>query len=95
MTSGSTGGFIGVTRLDPGEVMREHHHPDCEEFVLATRGELIVEIDGVPRTVGAGEGCFVPRNTRHQLRNPGDGPAELVVHLGPLIPTHHRRSGGR
>ncbi|MEW2330239.1 cupin domain-containing protein [Micromonospora chersina] len=85
-TVGSTSGFMGVATLAPGERIAEHYHPYSEEFLYVARGAITVDLDDRPVPVAAGEALFVPRHTRHRLRNTGDEPAEVVFHLGPLAP---------
>ncbi|MGI5216218.1 cupin domain-containing protein [Plantactinospora sp. CA-290183] len=85
-TVGSTSGFLGVAHLAPGERIAEHYHPYSEEFLYVSRGELVVDLDGDPVPVRAGEALYIPVEVRHRLRNVADEPAEVVFHLGPLAP---------
>ena len=85
-TVGSTSGFMGVANLRPGERIAEHYHPYSEEFLCLVRGQLTVDLDGVPTPLAAGEGVYIPVNVRHRLRNTGDEDAFAVFHLGPLAP---------
>lgn len=86
-TVGSTSGFMGVARLQPGERITEHYHPYSEEFLLLTSGELTVDLDGTPRVLTAGQGLLIPKDVRHRLRNTGSEEAFAVFHLGPLAPS--------
>jgi putative monooxygenase len=83
---GSTSGFCGVAHLEPGERIAEHYHPYSEEFLTLVEGELTVDLDGVATPLSAGEALFIPKYTRHRLRNTGSGPVRAVFHLGPLAP---------
>ncbi|MEV4758548.1 cupin domain-containing protein [Micromonospora sp. NPDC049559] len=83
---GSTSGFMGVSRLEPGERIAEHYHPYSEEFLYVARGAITVDLDDEPVVVGQGEAIYIAINTRHRVRNVGDEPAEVVFHLGPLAP---------
>jgi putative monooxygenase len=85
-TVGSTSGFMGVSRLAPGERIAEHYHPYSEEFLYVSRGAIVVDLDDEPVPVAAGEALYIAINTRHRVRNVGDEPAEVVFHLGPLAP---------
>lgn len=85
-TVGSTTGFLGVAMLEAGERIAEHYHPYSEEFVYAVRGQLEIDLDGVPHALGEGQGLVVPKNMRHRVRNAGPGPAQIVFHLCPLAP---------
>jgi putative monooxygenase len=85
-TVGSTSGFLGVATLLPGERIGEHYHPYSEEFLYVVRGELVIDLDGQPVTLAAGEALYIPVQVRHRLRNVGQDPAEAVFQLGPLAP---------
>src|SRR3954454_18471554 len=39
-TVGSTSGFFGVLRLEPGERVSEHYHPYSEEFLYVVSGRI-------------------------------------------------------
>ncbi|MEV0847239.1 cupin domain-containing protein [Streptomyces sp. NPDC049954] len=86
-TVGSTSGFMGVARLQPGEHVSEHYHPYSEEFLLLVEGELTVDLDDTPVVLAAGQGLLVPKNVRHRLRNTGSTEVFAVFHLGPLAPS--------
>ncbi|WP_327681283.1 cupin domain-containing protein [Kitasatospora sp. NBC_00458] len=86
-TVGSTSGFMGIARLQPGERISEHYHPYSEEFVLLVRGELTLDLDDKPFELFAGQGLVIPKDVRHRLRNTGTEEAFAVFHLGPLAPS--------
>ncbi|MFB7475675.1 cupin domain-containing protein [Kitasatospora sp. NPDC056184] len=86
-TVGSTSGFMGVARLQPGERISEHYHPYSEEFLLLVRGELTLDLDDKPFELFAGQGLVIPKDVRHRLRNTGSEEAFAVFHLGPLAPS--------
>lgn len=85
-TVGSTSGFGGVLRLQPGEFVAEHYHPYSEEFFHVVEGELEMRLDGHPVPLGPGDSLLVPIGVRHRLMNVGGKPAHLVFHLSPLAP---------
>jgi quercetin dioxygenase-like cupin family protein/ribosome-associated toxin RatA of RatAB toxin-antitoxin module len=85
-TVASTSGFMGGATLAPGEAIAEHLHPYSEEFVFCIRGELEVDVEDKVISVPAGSAILVPKETRHRLRNVGDGEVFAVFHLGPLAP---------
>jgi aromatase len=85
-TAGTTAGFCGAVRLAAGETVTEHYHPYSEEYLFVASGELRVELDGEPVTVGAEQALLIPRTVRHRLVNTGDGPALAVFQLSPLAP---------
>ena len=55
-----------------------HAHPTAEESYAVTAGELEVYIDGVWRTLKAGESATVPAGVPHTLRNSSDAEVRLV-----------------
>lgn len=85
-TVGSTTGFMGTATIAPGDRIAEHYHPYSEEFLYLVRGELTVDLEGEPVPLAAGQGLFIPVNTRHRLRNTGAEEASAVFHIGPLAP---------
>lgn len=85
-TVGSTSGFMGLARLEPGERIAEHYHPFSEEFLYLVQGELTVDLEGVANTLTPGQGVYIPIGVRHRLRNTGSEQVQAVFHLGPLAP---------
>jgi len=85
-TAGSTSGFMGALRLAPGECVSEHRHPYSEEFLYVVRGSVVLHVDGETIELRPDTSVMTPKNLRHRLENPGDEPAFLVFHLGPLAP---------
>lgn len=85
-TVGSSSGFCGAVRLQPGESVAEHFHPYSEEFLFLAGGRLRVDLDGEPTFLEPESALLVPRNVRHRLTNVGTGPALAVFQLGPLAP---------
>ncbi len=88
-TVGSTSGFLGTLRLEPGEVVTEHWHPYSEEFLFCVRGEVTVQLNGEKGMLRADEGLHIPIGVRHRLVNEGTESAFLVFQLGPLAPEPH------
>ena len=68
----SDGLTLGVARLPPGEVLREHRHEQAEVY-LVTAGEGLVTVDGEARSVGPGAAVFIPGNVVHSCANTGLG----------------------
>ncbi len=82
----STSGFMGTAALGAGERIAEHLHPYSEEFLYLVAGAVTAELDGVPHSLGQGDGLLIPPGIRHRLINSGPDDATLVFHLGPLAP---------
>ncbi len=85
-TAGSTSGFMGTVRLQPGEVITEHFHPYSEEFLFLVEGAITVRLDGELTELEAGSGILIPKDVKHRLHNPGAVEAFGVFHLSPLAP---------
>ncbi|WP_410601131.1 cupin domain-containing protein [Amycolatopsis sp. lyj-90] len=85
-TVGSTTGFGGFLRLEPGEYVTEHYHPYSEEFLHVVAGELETVLDGDPVRLGPGDSLIVPIGVRHRVVNVGAEAARVVFHLSPLAP---------
>ena len=61
---------LGVGRLPPGGVLREHHHQQAEVYlVLDDTG--VVTIDGAARPIAPGAAVFVPGGALHSVRCTG------------------------
>lgn len=74
---------LGVTLLElaPGGKGKEHDHAgsDHEEVYLVVGGELTVEVDGEPLTLGDGEAVRIDPEATRQLFNRGDDRVRVVV----------------
>jgi quercetin dioxygenase-like cupin family protein len=63
----------------PGGAAGKHTHPG-EELGYVVEGTLELLIEGQPpRTIKAGESCFVPAGGVHDGRNVGSGPAKVLA----------------
>lgn len=62
---------LGVARLPPGAVLREHRHEQAEVY-LVLEGSGVLTIDGSTRRVDAGAGVFIPGNAAHAIECSGD-----------------------
>lgn len=84
-----------VLRLAPGSEIPTHHHPFFDETFFVERGSLLVQLNGQPRELGAGDLVVIAAGTVVSGRNTGTGEARVVVvfsntgRLGPLtVPGH-------
>jgi len=85
-TVGSTSGFGGTLRLQPGEFVTEHYHPYSEEFLHVVAGSLELTVDGRVVLLGPEDAFCVPIGARHRLVNVGSKRATAVFNLSPLAP---------
>jgi mannose-6-phosphate isomerase-like protein (cupin superfamily) len=65
--------------LPPGKATDTHAHGNCEESVYVTSGRVECTSNGRSATLSAGKLVVVPRGAVHGLRNPGPGPAEVIL----------------
>ena len=66
---------LAVVEIEPGAALPSHAH-DNEQVGLIVAGSLHFTIDGVERTVHAGEGWVIPGNAEHAA---AAGPEGAVV----------------
>jgi quercetin dioxygenase-like cupin family protein len=68
-TSDETGGALTLFEelSQRGKSTPLHVHPDADETFCVLDGEILVHVDGVETTVGAGGVAFVPRGMRHAI----------------------------
>ncbi|OGV67214.1 MAG: hypothetical protein A3K19_26220 [Lentisphaerae bacterium RIFOXYB12_FULL_65_16] len=71
--------FMHDDVLDPGAVIGEHPHHDCEEiyFVVEGHGTMLLDRQSIP--VGPGDVSLVESGHSHGIANSSDGPMRLVV----------------
>ena len=68
---------------NPGEGNREHYHPDWNEWWYIIQGEWEWDIEGIKRTVKAGDFVFIEKGRPHKITASGDIPAiRLAVSRG-------------
>lgn len=67
-----------------GAVAGEHVHPNFQERFQVVSGQLGARVDGVERTLGAGEEVTVPAGVPHDWWNAGEGEASVIVEISPL-----------
>jgi quercetin dioxygenase-like cupin family protein len=70
-----------VTRrflLSPGAYIPKHRHPTIEHEQVMVRGEMVIEIDGVERTVRPGDAIFLPAGCAHAYANRGAAEVEFL-----------------
>lgn len=61
---------LAVARVEPG-ITTELHSLDVNEWYVVMDGTGEVEVDGVKRTVGAGDVVAIPAGTPQRIRNTG------------------------
>lgn len=71
--------------LLPGKGHSFHKHPDQEELLYVVAGTVEQWLDRDKRTLGPGDGAFIPPGVVHASFNAGDGEARLLVIFGPCV----------
>lgn len=71
--------------MDPGAVIPEHDHPH-EQIGFVYEGEITLVVGDDERTVGAGEGFFLPGGEAHSVENTGETIARGVDIFSPPRP---------
>ena len=68
-------------RMGHGKVTPLHIHPDSDETMIVLEGEILMHLDGVEHTVGAGAIASAPRGVPHAFMVSGaDGARLLCLH---------------
>ncbi len=76
---------VNLLRFDGGRGVPAHVNQEVDVLVIAVAGEGIIEIDGSPRRITAGQLCVIPKGVTRAIRSGGAPFAYL---------TCHRRRGG-
>jgi len=64
--------------LDAGGRIPEHRHDSIEHHQVVVRGEMVLALDGVERTVRAGDAVLIPAACAHWYENRSSGPCEFI-----------------
>ena len=68
--------------LEPGHAAPAHRHPDCQEALHVLAGSVELRRDGEVRLLAAGDSALIPQGLAHDLSNPGEVPAVLMIAYG-------------
>jgi quercetin dioxygenase-like cupin family protein len=79
-------GLVHLTVQPHGAVVGEHIHPQFRERFLVISGRLGTRVDGMERTLVAGQDATVEVGTAHDWWNSGDDEAQVLVELSPFDP---------
>jgi mannose-6-phosphate isomerase-like protein (cupin superfamily) len=69
------------------EVRHFHHH--AQQFFYVLAGQAVMEVEGRPMVLSAGQGMWIPAGTPHQMRNDSDEDVHFLVISHP--PSHGDR----
>jgi quercetin dioxygenase-like cupin family protein len=70
--------------VEPGAFVREHVHPTQAETFTGVSGTLILDVDGMQRSVGPAAAIVIPPGTRHGFSNAREA-AHLRVTVRPAL----------
>lgn len=71
--------------LHPGKGHDFHLHPDQEEVIYVVAGRIEQWLETQCTHLEPGESVFIPAGLVHASFNVGDGPARILVTLGPCV----------
>lgn len=66
-------------RMPPGTTETRHFHRRIRQFFRVLSGELTLEVEREPHSLGAGDGLEIAPGQVHQARNDSAGPVEFLV----------------
>jgi len=76
-------------RMPAGTAEARHFHHRAQQFFYILAGTAVMEVDGRPTTMTAGEGMWIPAGTSHQMRNDSGDEVHFLVISQP--PSHGDR----
>lgn len=79
-------GLVHLTVRPHGAVVGEHLHPQFRERFLVISGRLGTRVDGVERTLEAGQEAAAAAGSAHDWWNAGEDEAQVLVEFLPLSP---------
>lgn len=71
-------------RVPPGGREVRHYHRQAHQFFYVLSGRATLEVDGKVLTINPRQGCSVPPQIPHQLRNETSEDLEFIVISSPL-----------
>jgi mannose-6-phosphate isomerase-like protein (cupin superfamily) len=76
-------------RMPAGTAEARHFHHRAQQFFYVLAGKAVMEVDGRPIVLTAGEGIWIPSGTSHQLKNDSGDEVDFLVISQP--PSHGDR----
>jgi mannose-6-phosphate isomerase-like protein (cupin superfamily) len=76
-------------RMPAGTAEVRHFHHRAQQFFYILAGQAVMELDGRPMALTAGEGIWIPAGTAHQMRNDSGDEVHFLVVSHP--PSHGDR----
>jgi quercetin dioxygenase-like cupin family protein len=66
-----------------GDFWPDHSHQDSVEYLIITKGKVLLKIEGVPRVMLRGECASIPRGVRHSVTSIDDNSHILGICVPP------------
>jgi len=79
-------GLVHLTARPHGAVVGEHIHPQFQERFQVISGRLGTRLDGVERTLVAGQEAVARPGAAHDWWNAGEDEAQVLIEFTPLYP---------
>jgi len=76
-------------RMPAGATEVRHFHHHAQQFFYVLAGKAVMEVEGRPIVLDAGEGVWIPAGTRHQMMNNSADETSFLVISHP--PSHGDR----
>ncbi len=76
-------------RMPAGTSEVRHLHHQAQQFFYVLAGKAVMEVDGRPMVLTAGEGIWIPSGSSHQLKNESGDEVQFLVISHP--PSHGDR----
>ncbi len=76
-----SGSSVAVSRLIlyPGFTNSLHSHSNADEVIFLLRGKVRVKLGRAELELKAGDALTIPLKVAHQIKNTGDGEAEMTL----------------
>ena len=69
--------------VSSGDVTPQTYVQPQDEWVVLIQGDALLDVDGTPVELKAGDHVFLPAHVPHTVRRVSDGAIWLAVHLHP------------
>lgn len=70
---------VGQCLIKPGCANFRHSHPNCEEILQVTSGQIIHSLADESFPMGPGDTIVIPPNIVHNARNVGEDDAVMTI----------------
>ena len=81
---------LGQCRIKVGYENPRHYHPNCEEILYVTQGQITHTVGDEAMTMFVGDTIVIPPNLLHNARNTGDEEAVMII----VFSSAHRQTVG-